>query len=64
MPRGLPVHKNPEEKVFGLVGSIISTDQGRVFVKKELDSRNIGWTPVLYGDYAYVPPPGGEELFP
>lgn len=43
MPRGLPINKSPEEKVFGIVGEVISTDEGEVYTKETNDTRNIGW---------------------
>lgn len=39
----LPVHGNPEEQVYGLVGSSISTDEGKMYIKVDLEARNIGW---------------------
>ena len=43
MPRGLPINKSPEEKVFGIIGEVISTDEGEVYTKETNDTRNIGW---------------------
>jgi hypothetical protein len=43
MPRGLPINKSPEEKVFGIIGEIVSTDEGEVYTKETNDTRNIGW---------------------
>ena len=40
---GLAVHKTAEGKVFGIVGQAISSDEGKVYIKKELDTRNAGW---------------------
>ncbi len=39
----LPTHGNPEEQVYGLVGSSINTDEGKIYMKTDLDARNIGW---------------------
>lgn len=39
----LPVHKNPEGEVFGLVGSIAPSDSGNLFVKRTGDSLDTGW---------------------
>lgn len=63
-PRGIPIHKNPQENAFGLKGSTAQSDCGILFIKKTLDSRNIDWDSVTYMQAAYVCPPGGEEMFP
>ena len=47
MPRGLPINKSPEEKVFGIIGEIVSTDEGEVYTKETNDTRNIGWDQAL-----------------
>lgn len=39
----LPAHKNPEGEVFGLVGSIMPSDSGNLFVKRTGDSLDTGW---------------------
>jgi hypothetical protein len=39
----LPSHKNPEGEVFGLIGSIMPSDSGNLFVKRIRDSIDIGW---------------------
>ena len=39
----LPVHKTPEGEVFGLVGSIMPSDSGNLFVKRTGDSLDTGW---------------------
>jgi len=47
MPRGLPINKSPEKKVFGIIGEVVSTDEGEVYVKENNDTRNIGWDQTL-----------------
>lgn len=47
MPRGLPIHKTPEKKVFGIIGEVVSTDEGEVYAKETNDTRNIGWNEAL-----------------
>ena len=39
----LPVHKTPEGEVFGLVGAIMPSDSGNLFVKRTGDSLDTGW---------------------
>lgn len=39
----LPSHGNPEQQVYGLVGSSIGTDEGILYIKTEYEARNIGW---------------------
>jgi hypothetical protein len=55
MPNGLPVHKSPEKKVFGIIGETVSTDDGEVYTKQASDSRNIGWGEIL--DHLLSPTP-------
>lgn len=47
MPRGLPINKSPEEKVFGIIGEVVSTDEGEVYTKETNDTRNVGWDQTL-----------------
>jgi hypothetical protein len=39
----LPSHGNPEQQVYGLVGSSIGTDEGTLYIKAEHEARNVGW---------------------
>jgi hypothetical protein len=39
----LPSHGNPEQTVYGLVGSSIGTDEGVLYIKTEHEARNVGW---------------------
>lgn len=39
----LPAHGNPEQQVYGLIGSSINTDEGRIYMKTEHEARNVGW---------------------
>jgi hypothetical protein len=55
MPHGLPVHKSPQKKVFGIIGETISTNEGEVYTKQSSDSRNVGWGDVL--DHVLSPTP-------
>ena len=43
MRRSIPPRGNPEKSVFGLIGSLFSSDDAKVYIKKREDSRNIGW---------------------
>lgn len=43
MPENITVHGNPEESVFGLLGSDVVTNEGKLYVKIADDSKNIGW---------------------
>lgn len=40
---GLAVHKTAEEKVYGIIGQSIASDEGKVYIKKQHDTRNVGW---------------------
>jgi len=51
----LPVHKTPEGEVFGLVGSIVPSDSGNLFVKRIKDSLDTGWE--YAGATETTPPP-------
>lgn len=46
MPENITIHGNPEESVFGLLGSDVVTDSGKLYVKTGDDSKNIGWTEI------------------
>jgi hypothetical protein len=41
--RNIPIHKTPKEKAFGILGETLGSDNGIGYIKKEFDSRNIGW---------------------
>lgn len=43
MSENITVHGNPEESVFGLLGSDVVTDGGKLYIKVGDDSKNIGW---------------------
>lgn len=43
MQQTVPVHGNPENKVFGLKGSIVGTNLGKLFVKQDKNTLNVGW---------------------
>jgi len=40
---GIFVHKTAEEKVYGIIGQAISSDEGKIYIKKNHDTRNVGW---------------------
>jgi hypothetical protein len=40
---GIFVHKSAEEKVYGIIGQAISSDEGKLYIKKNHDTRNVGW---------------------
>ena len=39
----IPYHGNPNSRVFGIIGSTISTDEGKTYIKKTKDTLNDGW---------------------
>lgn len=39
----IPSHKNPSGSVFGIVGDVIGTDEGKAYEKYLYDSLNVGW---------------------
>jgi hypothetical protein len=39
----IPYHGNPNSRVFGIIGSTISTDEGKTYIKKNKDTLNEGW---------------------
>jgi hypothetical protein len=43
MQEKIVVHGNPNSSVFGLLGNDVSTDEGKLYVKVDGDSKNIGW---------------------
>jgi hypothetical protein len=43
MNEKLTVHGNPEKSVFGLIGLDIITDEEKLYIKVENDSKNTGW---------------------
>lgn len=47
MSENITIRGNPEESVFGLVGSNATSDEGKFYVKIANDSRNIGWREVV-----------------
>jgi hypothetical protein len=49
MANYVPVHGNPNSRVFGVIGAVIDTDDGYAYIKKTDDMSNVGWT-TLGGD--------------
>ena len=47
MQSSVPIHGSPENKAFGLKGSIIGTNLGKAFVKKDSDTLNNGWSELI-----------------
>jgi hypothetical protein len=47
MEEEIKIHGNPEKNVFGLVGSNNSSDNGKLYIKKYNDSKNLGWREVV-----------------
>ncbi len=47
MPKTIPVHGNPESKVFGIKGSVIGTDLGKAYSKNSNDTLNVGWVELI-----------------
>lgn len=43
MNNGLPSHGNPEGQVYGVIGDVISTDEGKAYIKTQHDTLNLGW---------------------
>lgn len=39
----IPYHGAPTGSVFGIIGDLIGTDEGKPYIKYEYDSLNIGW---------------------
>ncbi len=39
----LPSHKNPEARIYGLIGHTSDSDDGNVYMKRQSDSLNVGW---------------------
>lgn len=47
MATGLPIYEAPNEKVFGVVGDVVTSTEGKAYVKKSDDTTNIGWEEFL-----------------
>lgn len=47
MPENITVHGSPQRSVFGLIGSTVSTDEGKAYVKTEHNSKNVGWKQIV-----------------
>lgn len=58
MPENITVHGSPQKSVFGLVGSTVSTDEGKFYVKTGDNSKNVGWKQVV------IPPTPSITLTP
>ena len=43
MANNIPSHGDPNNKVFGIIGATISTDEGKTYIKKFSDTLNVGW---------------------
>jgi hypothetical protein len=43
MYSNLPYHKNPNTRVFGIIGEIAETDEGKSYVKISDNTLNVGW---------------------
>jgi hypothetical protein len=39
----LPIHGNPDQHVFGVIGAKVSSGDGGLYIKSELDTLNVGW---------------------
>jgi hypothetical protein len=46
MQEKIVVHGNPNSSVFGLLGNDVSTDEGKLYVKVDGDSKNNGWVEI------------------
>ncbi len=47
MPTIIPIHGNPEEKVYGIIGMTINTDEGKEYIKVHSDMLNVGWEELM-----------------
>lgn len=43
MANGIPSHGNPETKVYGLIGQVVSVDTGDSYKKDGSNTLNVGW---------------------
>ena len=57
MRRSIPPRGNPEKSVFGVIGSLLGSDDGNLYIKYKDDSRNIGWTYVGQDNTTLTPTP-------
>jgi hypothetical protein len=44
MRRSIPPRGDPDKSVFGIIGSVLGSDDGNLYIKYKEDSKNIGWT--------------------
>jgi hypothetical protein len=57
MRRSIPPRGDPEKSVFGIIGSVLGSDDGNLYIKYKDDSRNIGWTYVGQDNRTSTPTP-------
>lgn len=43
MAIGLPFHEDPNSRVFGIIGQISESDNGKTYIKVNDDTLNVGW---------------------
>jgi hypothetical protein len=53
----IPMHGNPNDKVFGVVGAVIDSDEGVTYIKKTDDLTNVGWHDITEGIMPLTPTP-------
>jgi hypothetical protein len=46
MTNGLPSHGSPENNVYGIIGTVLFTDEGKSYIKQLNDTLNTGWSEI------------------
>lgn len=60
----IPSHNNPSGSVFGIIGEVIGTDEGKAYGKYDYDTRNIGWDIYRVPTQSIEPTPSPEPYIP
>jgi hypothetical protein len=47
MAIGLPFHENPNSRVFGIIGQLSESDNGKTYIKISDDTSNVGWQDIV-----------------
>lgn len=47
MAIGLPFHEDPNTRVFGIIGQLSESDNGKTYIKVSDDTLNVGWQDVV-----------------